>query len=538
LLFLASLVFGSVHSHEDARNGWIASGQAAASTVLSLKFIMRPAEPSSSLDRAFHAVSDPLNSTGRFRRYLSHDEIAALVSPQPGAEKALQEWWAAAGAKGHWTRSRHGDVLTMTCTVEHLLRVFPEAAMHRFEHPSMSGDGIFRSLTPAALPAALSDHVLSVLGLGDFGAPPRAVRARSSKIGCDFKGAIIDPPVIAHQYGIPNASTRPANAAQVSSQGVAAFEDAEFKQSDVDAFDKGYGLPGTTIKVVGPNNGGYFGEASLDTQYITASGSGAPTYFLAQKEFDLLGWCELVLKQSDVPKVLSISWGGPESQYPKEGMAAANKCFQKLGLLGVSIFASSGDDGTGKQGSGIFNRCAKFDPTWPASSPYLTAVGATYLEGDTEIGWSSSGGGFSAIFEAPEYQNSSIKEYVSSGAALPNPKLYPAGGRVTPDVSALGTCYTVWSGGAATGTLSGTSASTPTFAGMVALINAEAEAKGKPPVGFVNPSLYQKGAIGFDVTSGNNKVSGCSGGFPAVKGFDAITGLGTPNFEQLRAILL
>ena len=96
---------------------------------------MRPAEPSSSLDRAFHAVSDPLNSTGRFRRYLSHDEIAALVSPQPGAEKALQEWWAAAGAKGHWTRSRHGDVLTMTCTVEHLLRVFPEVPRDAHTYP-------------------------------------------------------------------------------------------------------------------------------------------------------------------------------------------------------------------------------------------------------------------------------------------------------------------------------------------------------------------------------------------------------------------
>ena len=201
----------------------------------------------------------------------------------------------------------------------------------------------------------------------------------------------------------------------------------------------------------------------------------------------------------------------------------------------------TGDDGTGKQGGSIFNRCKKFDPTWPASSPYVTSVGATYLtDSKTESGWSSSGGGFGNIFEAPDYQKAAIAGYMSK-SGLPDQKLFNASGRVSPDVSALGTCYTVFSGGKATGTLSGTSASTPTFAGLVSLINVEANRQGKPSMGFINPVLYKQtsaDAIGFDVTDGNNKQSGCSGGFPATVGFDAISGFGTPTFEKLRRVLL
>ena len=293
---------------------------------------------------------------------------------------------------------------------------------------------------------------------------------------------------------------------------------------------------------------------SLDTEYITVSASHSPTYFLSQERFELLEWCELVGNMSDIPKVLSISWGGPESEYHLDAQRAANRCFQKLGVQGVSIFAASGDDGTGKQGGTIFRRCKAFDPTYPASSPYVTAVGATYLE-STEIGWSSSGGGFSAVFAAQSYQNATVQRYLHSAVQLPDPKLYTATGRATPDVSALGTCYTIFSGGVMSGTLSGTSASTPTFAGpyvashahtmihcfftgMVSLINAEAARVGRSPMGFINPVLYQANDVGFDVTEGNNKLAACPAGFPATKGWDAVTGLGTPTYNKLRGILL
>lgn len=347
-------------------------------------------------------------------------------------------------------------------------------------------------------------------------------------LSCDFKGDIIDPDVIATVYKTGGSK----GGTTLTSQGVAAFEDAEFKQTDVDAFQKAYNLPHVNISVLGPNSGGFFGEAGLDTQYITSSGRGVPTWFLSQEEFNLLTWCELVEKMPAPPMVLSISWGGGESNYDLTRQHAANSCFQKLGLQGISIFASSGDDGTGKQGF----LCKKFDPTWPASSPYLTAVGATYLQSGTENGWSYSGGGFSQNFPLPKYQDVRVAAYLNS-STLPPAKLFNSSGRATPDVSALGTCYTVFSGGVAVGTLSGTSASTPTFAGLVSVIVDMRVSQKKSPLGFLNPTLYAATAIGFDPVTGNNKDGGCPAGFAAQSGWDPVTGLGTPDFQLLKQVL-
>jgi len=254
----------------------------------------------------------------------------------------------------------------------------------------------------------------------------------------------------------------------------------------------------------------------------------------------MLAWCETVLNMTKPPSVLSISWGSGESNYPAASLKAASACFQKMGVQGISIFAASGDDGTGKQG---FFRCKSFDLTWPASCPYVTAVGGTFLQTGAEQGWSGTGGGFSAVFQRLPFQDAAVKAYTAS-AKLPSSSLYPASGRAVPDVSALATNYQVFSGGSSTGSgLTGTSAATPTFAGMVSVVNDLLVSQGKPTVGFANPALYaaaaagDTGFLGFDVTVGNNKHSGCPAGFPAAAGWDAVSGLGTPQWAKLKAAL-
>ena len=163
------------------------------------------------------------------------------------------------------------------------------------------------------------------------------------------------------------------------------------------------------------------------------------------------------------PAVLSVSWGNGESNFDVQHMHAANIEFAKMGLKGHTVLTASGDDGTGGQG-GLFSPCKRFDPTWPTSSPYVTSVGGTYLDstnGGTEIGWSFSGGGFSAVFERPSYQNEAVGAYVKD-ATLPPASLFNASGRATPDVSALSTNFKTLAKGAY-GCLSGTSAATPVF---------------------------------------------------------------------------
>merc|ERR1719498_1788004 len=192
----------------------------------------------------------------------------------------------------------------------------------------------------------------------------------------------------------------------------------------------------------------------------------------------------MVLNMAKPPSVLSISWGSGESNYQVEHMKAASSCFQKMGAQGISVFVASVDEGTGKQG---FFRCTKFDANWPASCPYVTAVGGTFLDSGKEQGWSGSGGGFSAVFPRQSFQNAAIAAYLKSGN-LPSSNLFAAGGRALPDVSALSTNYQVFSGGVPTGTLTGTSAATPTFAVIVSVVNDMLASQNKPTVGFINPA--------------------------------------------------
>lgn len=85
--------------------------------------------------------------------------------------------------------------------------------------------------------------------------------------------------------------------------------------------------------------------------------------------------------------------------------------------------------------------------------------------------------------------------------------------------------------------MSGTSAASPTFAGVIALLNDYLISQGKPPLGFLNPFLYSKGVSGLnDITRGNNP--GCNtNGFSASTGWDPVTGLGSPNLSKLMTLV-
>ena len=103
--------------------------------------------------------------------------------------------------------------------------------------------------------------------------------------------------------------------------------------------------------------------------------------------------------------------------------------------------------------------------------------------------------------------------------------------------SALGEGFQVYVNGAVQA-VGGTSASSPTFAATVSLINEERLKADKPPMGFLNPFLYANEAAFVDVTTGTNAISRGGGtplryGYAATTGWDAATGLGTPHFEKL-----
>lgn len=222
----------------------------------------------------------------------------------------------------------------------------------------------------------------------------------------------------------------------------------------------------------------------------------------------------------------------------------------KLGVQGVTVFVSSGDDGVANfQARGDAADCG-YTPSFPATSPYVTAVGATQggVNGGPEIACSevtggqiTSGGGFSTNFDAPSWQKDAISGYFSAVSTQPASG-YATGGRGYPDVAMNGFDYEVVIAGSVMG-VSGTSCSSPVVSGLASLVNGQLAAEGKPSIGFINPTIYAAGSSSFnDITSGDNKGTAstvvCSQGFYAAKGWDPVTGMGSVDYEKFKSLFV
>lgn len=155
-------------------------------------------------------------------------------------------------------------------------------------------------------------------------------------------------------------------------------------------------------------------------------------------------------------------------------------------------------------------------------SPSVTSVGGTkYMS--PEVASHISSGGMSNIFPIPQYQASAVPGYIKTlGDTYKG--LYNTTGRGFPDVAAAAENYNIIGRGNGYQFEFGTSASAPTFASVIALVNDRLIAAGKSPMGFLNPFLYSDAGRASlnDITSGNNP--GCStDGFPAVAGWDPVS---------------
>ena len=162
----------------------------------------------------------------------------------------------------------------------------------------------------------------------------------------------------------------------------------------------------------------------------------------------------------------------------------------------------------------------KFDPE------VVTVTNYTFI---------TSGGGFSDYFPRPFYQEHAVHKYLTEYQHDKNYGWFNPLGRAYPDVSAQGSRFVISVDGKFE-LISGTSASTPLFSSIVALLNDARLAAGKPSLGFLNPLIYKQlgTTSGFhDVESGS--AEGCGGmtGFEAQKGWDPVTGWGTPYFPEL-----
>merc|ERR1711924_220353 len=329
-----------------------------------------------------------------------------------------------------------------------------------------------------------------------------------------------------------------------NSMAVAEFQGQYFKQSDLTLFGDSCHRDVTVEKIVGGNLPVAGIEAELDIEYIKSVAPNVPLTVIYDSQYSLLSWANQITSMEDAPLVHSVSYGNDEKQQvSRDYMVSCNTAFMKAGAKGLSILFASGDQGVcGREGCGYFNK--RFKPDFPAGSPYITAVGGTDFQSNDigdETSWVASGGGFSDEFEIPEYQKAAVASYKSSpDADLPPQQMWNNTGRGYPDVAALGgqkAPFCIAQSGRFVG-VSGTSASAPVVAGTFALLNGLRASMGQPPLGFLNPFIYQNPSAFQDVTSGKNTGGLQQYGFKAIKGWDAATGMGTPDYEALSKVVL
>jgi kumamolisin len=324
-------------------------------------------------------------------------------------------------------------------------------------------------------------------------------------------------------------------------------------RADVATLARCFGQPGIrTRTLLTDGQGKAFGRGSFEPQEDLAMARGmAPglaslTFsqaWLAQQVW-FLGPAQ-VLAAPNLPDSLSISYGQCErlvrgrraDPSSRAGARLMDAILVRLGLVGVSAFASAGDFGStcnGQPYPGV---------AWPASSPFLTAVGGSRLVVNaanarvdevvwndlewlsTDNGGGAGGGGFASASRRQAYQ---------AGLALPG-RL-----RAVPDVAAHASMLPGWPVVISRSWVedAGTSAAAPLMAGAFAVLSARERAVGRPPLGPVNGLLYATAAqTAFDIVSGDNGYDRRVPARSAGPGYDLASGLGVPRFDVLAGAL-
>ncbi len=383
------------------------------------------------------------------------------------------------------------------------------------------------------LPVALDGVVTAVLGLDTR---PQA-RAYFRKHMQPAQSTSYDPPTLGTVYGFPANTDGSGHTVAVIELG------GGFAQSDLQAYFSGLKIATPTVKAIGvdgANNvpgqdpNGADGEVLLDIEVI---GSLAPkavqnVYFGPNTDQGFVDAISSAVHANPTPTAISISWGQSEDQWTQQGRTAMDQAFADAAALGITVTVAAGDNG-----SPDGQTDGKQHVDFPASSPHVLACGGTTLHAtasgtiSSETVWNdgsnggATGGGVSDTFPMPSWQSSAGVPTRSGGGT----------GRGVPDVAGNAdpqTGYNIRVDGN-TMVIGGTSAVAPLWAALACRLS---QAVGKP-LGLMQTALYKaakagKATTGFhDITGGNN------GAYKAGAGWDACTGLGTPQGTALVEVL-
>ena len=504
------------------------------------------------------------------RHYLSGDEFDSTFGADPADLDKIAAWAKASKLKV-LDRSVPKRRVLVEGTIGDISKAFG-VQLNEYDHPE---SGRFRGrVGQIHVPADLFGIVQGVFGLDTrLVGHPRLRKGNVQPVDFEtlrsngkgkaralalaspaspFPGTFF-PRDVAQLYGYPDTFTGSGqNVAIFAFNGTTPDPRGGYKLSALkNYFEKLLGGKTPTIKdvvVQGPGNdpgpdtpaserrGDATGEVMLDMCVVGSVAPGA-NIFMYFTEFTSQGWVDALheaITDNNQISVISISYGNPEDDpqgaWTSMGVQVVNQAFQAAAAKGITICCASGDDGSSDQ----VTSGAHVD--FPASSPFVLGVGGTKLTASngtppaiaSETVWNetlhnegATGGGVSAVFTKPAYQNAvSVPP-----SANPPHKI----GRGVPDVAAVADPVTgvvvMRIDGKHLEPIGGTSAAAPLWAALIARLNEGLKAR----CGFLNPLLYGSFSSGVlrDITTGNN------GAYAAGPGWDPCTGLGSPNGDQL-----
>jgi subtilase family serine protease len=325
---------------------------------------------------------------------------------------------------------------------------------------------------------------------------------------------------------------------------------------DLASFDKAFGLPGPpSLRIIQPTGPvpayqatslrtGWAGETTLDVEWAHAMAPGASILLVetptAENEgrsgFPQIVQAEEYVIRRHLGQVISQSFGATEETFASARSLTSLRGAYTLAArpaYRVTVLGASGDNGASGEKYNMQTMYPRRVVEWPASDPLVTAVGGTALRLNSagqrqgpDVAWNDGGGGRSAIFSQPAYQDS-VRGLTDGRRAIPDISMNAS---CTSSVAIYGSFP-----GSSQGhwqTICGTSMATPLFAGIVALADQVAGHS----LGLINPALYKMAAAGdpgiVDVRSGSNTVAAGARtvrGFQAGPGYDLASGLGTVN---------
>ncbi len=493
-------------------------GQLSATQSLQLT-IGLPLRNESALDDELQRLYDPNSSS--YHQFLTVEQFTEQFGPSQEDYEAVIHFAQANGLTVTGTAPNR-MIVSVTGSVANIERAF-HVTMGVYQHPTEARTFYApdRELT-----VDMATPLWHVSGLDNFSIPhpaslKQAPEAKGSPTttGSGPNGYFLGSDMRAAYYG--------GSALNGSGQSVGLVEFAGYNINDVNNYFSKVGQP-LGVSVVGVSTDGSSlsctgscddTEQALDIEVAISMAPGLSSvrvYVSDTSDVSILN----KMATDNISKSLSCSWGWSPAD-PKSD----DPIFKEFAAQGQNLFAASGDSGAyGRRSSDVY----------PADDAYITSVGGTDLTTSgaggpwkSETAWRDSGGGISP-------NNVAIPSYQKTAGVITTANKGSKTYRNSPDVAAEANtdnyiCYD----GTCAGGWGGTSFAAPRWAGYLALVNQQSVAQGLGTLGFINPALYQIGLGSSYATNFHDITSGSNGTYSTEKGYDLVTGWGSPNGSGL-----